>query len=43
MDPANADMVTGAGSYALTDVKADLGEVTVGGLAAAQLAATTAA
>ena len=33
MDPANADMVTGAGSYALTDVKADLGEVTVGGLA----------
>ena len=43
MDPANADMVTGAGSYALTDVKADLGEVTVDGLAAAQLAATTAA
>lgn len=43
MDPANADMVTGAGSYALTDVKTDLGEVTVDGLAAAQLAATTAA
>lgn len=43
MDPANADMVTGAGSYALTDVKADLGEVTVDGLAAAQLVATTAA
>ena len=43
MDPANADMVTGAGSSALPDVKADLGEVTVDGLAAAQLAATTAA
>lgn len=43
MDPANADMVTGAGSYALTDVKADLGEVTVAGREAAQVAAANAA
>ncbi len=43
MAAANADIIAGAGSYTLSDTKADLGEVTVAGVDDAKTAAQAAA